>query len=226
MPKKVVVITGGSSGIGYGLAKELSECDVVILARNLSELKRSAKELGVDYEICDVTNATQIQKALNNILKKHGKVDVLVNNAGMYIDGPIEKDDPKRISQIIDVNTKGAILMTNAFVPAMLKKKKGMIVNVVSRAGITSRANQSVYNASKWALTGFTNTLQEELSPKGIRICGVYPGGVKTQLFAKAGSKYDTSHGLEVADVVRSLAFIIRESEHVEIQHLVIKHNG
>lgn len=226
MSKRVVVITGGSSGMGYGLARELSECTVVILARNVAELKKSAKELGVDYEVCDVTNATQIQKAVKSIIKKYGRIDVLVNNAGMYIDGPIEKDDPKRISQVIDVNTKGPILMTNAVVPVMLKKKKGLIVNMVSRGGITSPANQSVYNASKWAMTGFTQTMHEELSPKGIRVSGVYPGTVKTKLFSSAGSKHDTSHGLEVADVVRSLAFIIRESENVEIQHLVIKHNG
>jgi NADP-dependent 3-hydroxy acid dehydrogenase YdfG len=224
--KKVVVITGGSSGIGLALAKELSEYTVVILSRNETELKKAAKEASAEYELSDVTRISDIQRATKNILDRHGRIDILVNNAGIWIEGPLEKNNPEKISEVIDVNTKGTILMTNAVIENMLKQKSGLVVNIISRAGITAKAERSVYNASKWAITGFTQCLQDEFQSKGVRVTGIYPGYVDTKLFEKAGNPRDLAGALSVNDVVRSVAFVIRENSDVEIQHLVIKHNG
>ena len=221
--KKVIFISGGSSGFGKALAAEMAkEHQVVILARSEEETAAAAKETGCDYVLADVADGAAVQKAVKQVLSKYGRVDVLVNNAGIWIQGPLEENDPARIKTTMDVNATGTILLTHALLGAMKKAGSGRIINVISQAGLAWKKERSVYNASKWAITGFTKSLADELHGTGVTVAGFYPGPMKTALFEKAGIQKDTSKAMELADAVRAVTFIIDTPDDLEIPELGI----
>lgn len=208
--KKVIVITGGSEGLGKAIAKQLAlNHQVIICALNEDKLKATASELGCDYFVCDVTKNEQIESMVKQVLAKHKRIDVLVNNAGLWIQGSLESNQPKEIQKLFEVNALGTILFSRAVIPAMKSQKAGWILNVISQAGFYGKAERSVYNASKWAITGFTKSLEMELAKFGIKVVGLYPGMMKTHIFKKVGIEKDTSNGLEVGEVAKIVEFII-----------------
>lgn len=223
MDKKVILISGGSDGLGKALAASLAkQHDVIILANRPEETAAAAAAAGCDYVVADVTDASALVAAVVEVLAKHGHVDCLVNNAGIYLEGPFEDADPVRIKAVMEVNTLGTMYLTRAVLPAMKAARAGRIVNVVSQAGLYARAGYPVYSASKWAITGFTKSLAEELKPTGITVCGFYPGPMKTKIFEKAGVEEDMSGFIELADAVRALEFIIETPDALAIPELGI----
>lgn len=217
--KKVIVITGGNSGLGLATAKILSkEHKVVILGKNLEEVPKTAKELRCEGIICDVTSAEQIQNAFSEIIRKNKKIDCLINCAGVWIEGPIEENNPTDIRNTILVNTVGTMLTVNTLVPQLKKQKHGRIINISSRAGLNPKGERSVYNASKWAVTGFTKCLQLELAPFNISVVGFYPGFFHTNLFGKADKqKTDFSKAMPVEKVAKALAYLVETDDDLVV---------
>ena len=223
--KKVIVISGGSDGLGKEIAKRLaSEHTVIILSPDKEKLQGVANELKCDFRVCDVSNFDSIKSAIDSIGEKYGKIDCLINNAGLWIEGALEENDASKIRAVIDVNTTGSILLTKAVVPLMKVRKDGLIINVISQAGIYAKAERSVYTASKWALTGFTKSLQPELANNGIRVTGLYPGKMKTKMFEKLGLKKDMDDGLETTEVAKIVEFLLSSSKNVVFPEIGIKH--
>ena len=217
--KKVIVITGGNSGLGKATAKILAkQHHVVILGKNVKEVEKTAKELKCEGIVCDITDALQIKNAFSQIIKKYQKVDCLINCAGVWIKGPIEQNNPEEIKNAISVNTVGTILVVNSLVAQLKKQKHGRIINVSSRAGLNPRAERSVYNASKWAVTGFTKCLQLELAPFNIGVTGFYPGFFHTDLFEKAGDhKENFDKAMPVEQPAKALAYIVNTDDDLLI---------
>lgn len=192
MERKTIIISGGTDGLGKSLAKLLSPANkVVILSPTKEKLLSVSKELNCDYEECDITIDSQIKQAIKNIINKYPQIDLLINCAGIWIEGPLEENSPETIESVISVNTLGTILLTHAFLPQFKKQGAGQIVNIISMAGLTTKPDRSVYYASKWAITGFTKCLRVELEPFGITVLGAYPGKMKTAMFKKAGFEKD-----------------------------------
>lgn len=224
--EKIIVITGGSDGLGKTIALRLAENknnNVIILARNEEKLIKVAEETNLDYQLCDVTNYTSVETAVQVVLKKYGKIDVLINNAGVWLAGDLTECTYDSISNCIDVNTKGPIYMTKAVLPSMYKNKKGLIINVCSQSSFDNDDFSVVYNASKWAMRGFNRSIQKSASKKGVKVTGFYPGFMQTDLFKKAGNDYDTSTGLETEKVAKTIDFIINCDEDVIIPEFGIK---
>lgn len=209
--KKIIVITGGNSGLGKATAEILvSENDVIILGKNKKEIEKTAQELKCEGILCDVTDAEQVKNAFSQIVKKYKKVDCLINCAGVWIEGPIEQNSPEEIKKAVSVNILGTFLVANALVPQLKKQKYGRIINISSRAGLNAKSERSVYNASKWAVTGFTKCLQLELSPFNISVVGFYPGFFHTNLFEKAGKhKTDFNIAMPVEQPAKALAYLV-----------------
>lgn len=208
--QKVILISGGSEGLGYEIAKILAPKNtVVILAKNPEKLEIAAKELTCDFDACDVADYNQCETAVRNIIAKHQKIDCLINNAGIWIEGDLDNNDPQRIKEVIDVNTLGTINFSKAIIPVMKEQGSGLIINVISQAGLTHKEGRSVYYASKWAITGFTKSLQPELAKYNIKVTGLYPGGMKTKMFEKAGNVKDLANNLDPADVAKTVQFIL-----------------
>jgi len=223
MPK-VVLISGGSDGLGKAIAQKLSpDNQVVILAHNLTKLKATAEELGCDYVEAELTDFNSIQSAVDQVIAKHQKIDVLVNNAGTWVDGGLEENDPEKIKEVIDVNTTGTILLTKAVLPSLKSQKSGLIINIISQDGLCAKKNRSVYHASKWAITGFTKCLQEDLSQENIKVTGVYPGLLNTSLFQKSGVQRDLSNSLDPAEVASLIDYVINLNPNTYLPDVGIK---
>lgn len=222
--KKTIVITGGSDGLGKAIAKRLNnDNNVIIISKDEESLTKTAEEINCEYYVCDVTDYKQVNIIINEIVQKNKKIDVLVNNAGIWLAGDLTETDYERISNCIDVNTKGPIYMTKAVLPSMYENKDGLIINVCSQASFDSDDFSTVYNASKWAMRGFNRSIQKDVSKKGVKVTGFYPGFMQTDIFKKAGNDYDTSTGLEVEKVAKAIEFIINCDEDVIIPEFGIK---
>jgi len=221
---KVVLITGGSEGLGYETAKILAPGNsVIIIAENKSKLQKVAKELGCDFHICDVVDSKKVKETIKKVIDKYGRIDCLINNAGVWCEGELEKNTEAQISKTLEVNVLGLILFTKELIPQMKKQREGLIINISSQAGLYAKAERSVYTASKFAVTGFTESLQLELKKHGIRVTGVYPGKLRTQLFEKVGINKDLSDALEPVEVAKAIEFIVSLPATTVITELDIK---
>ena len=216
---KKIIITGASDGLGKAIAKELRDEELILISRNESKLKELSEELNCKYYICDLADYNQIA----NVMSQIDDVDVLINNAGVWLAGDLEENTFEKISNCIDVNTKAPIYMTKAVLPLMRKKKEGLIINVCSQSSFDNDDFSTVYNASKWAMRGFNRSIQKVLSKENIKVTGFYPGFMQTDLFKKAGNDYDTSTGLETEKVAKAIRFITECADDVIIPEFGIK---
>lgn len=222
--KKVIIVSGGSDGLGKETAKLLSKKhQVVILSPSEGKLKNVSEEIGCDYEVCDIGDHKNIQSAIKNIIKKHKKIDCLINNAGIWIEGELDSNDVSNIIEVLNVNITGMILLTKEIIPYMKNVKSGLIININSQAGLYAKKERSVYTASKWAVTGFTKSIQAELSKYGILVTGIYPGKMNTKMFEKLGINKNMNDAIEVNYVAKFIEFIISLDNKVEIPELGIK---
>lgn len=172
---KVIVITGATSGIGAVTAKYLEEKKNIVYG-----LSRSYKEDDlIKYLTCDVTDKDQVSKAIGKIIAIEGKIDVIINNAGMGISGALEFNSALEISRIIDVNLIGIVNVVQVSLP-YLRKTKGKIINIGSVASIVPIPFQSFYSITKSGVLMLSETLAMEVKPFGIKVSCVLPGDTKT----------------------------------------------
>lgn len=183
LENKVVIVTGGASGIGKHICKQLKEVGANVV---VSDLSVETEELdGVFNVKCDITKKASVDEMAKLVVEKYGKIDALVNNAGVNLprllvdfrgERPEYELNEKDFDFMVNVNQKGLFLCTQAVVRYMIKEGKGTIVNITSEAGMEGSAGQSCYSATKDAVNGFTRSWAKELGPKGIRVVGVAPG--------------------------------------------------
>ena len=182
---KTVFITGASSGIGRETAKLFQKkgWNVIATARKPDEETELNKLQNVKILRCDVTNIDSIKNAVSDGIAAFKKIDVLVNNAGIYTTNPLEKVSDETINAIVETNIKGALFTTKAILEHFRENKSGTIVNISSIAGRVTFPFQSIYHTSKWAIEGFSESLYYELKPLNIRVKIVEPGMVKTNIY-------------------------------------------
>ncbi|MCD6167997.1 MAG: 3-oxoacyl-ACP reductase FabG [Caldisericia bacterium] len=192
---KVIIITGGAGGIGKETAKLLAKegAKVVIFDINedrLTEAKKEIEKYGIVKAIkADVTDFKSVSDAVNKVYEKFGKIDVLINNAGITRDGFLSKMDLEDWNKVIAVNLTGVFNTTKAVVPYMLERGKGNIISISSVVGVYGNIGQTNYAASKAGIIGMTKTWAKELGRKGIRANAVAPGFIKTEMTAKVPEK-------------------------------------
>ena len=216
---KKIIITGASDGLGKAIARELKEKELILISKDENKLKELSNELNCKYYVCDLKDYNKIEEVVSKI----EDVDILINNAGIWLAGDLEENTFEQISNCIDVNTKAPIYMTKAVLPIMRKNKQGLIINVCSQSSFDNDDFSTVYNASKWAMRGFNRSIQRVLSKENIKVTGFYPGFMQTDLFKKAGNDYDTSTGLEVEKVAKAIRFITECDGDVIIPEFGIK---
>jgi short-subunit dehydrogenase len=222
--EKIILISGGSDGLGLATARALSQLNtVIILSPDKEKLVEIKKFFDIDYVVADVTKEKEVEKAVKDIIKKYGRIDVLINNAGIWIEGKVEENDFARMQKVFDVNVLGYMLLTQKVLPYMKKIKSGRIISVVSQAGLYPKAERSVYHASKYAVRGFIDSLAIEVAPYNISICGFYPDKMNTHFFEKAGNKKQIKNYIDVNEAVRCLQFIVETKDNLSIPELGIK---
>lgn len=185
---KVVCITGAGRGLGAALARAFAAqgASLVLASRTPPELEALAAELGAACKVpvlavpTDVRVKSEVDALIDAALGEFGQLDVMVNNAGLAIYGPVESVTPDQLDLMIDTNLKGTIYGSQAAFRVMKPRRSGLIVNISSIAGKLHLPNESAYNASKWAVNGFTGTLRLEAEPHGVKVSCVCPGGIDT----------------------------------------------
>jgi NADP-dependent 3-hydroxy acid dehydrogenase YdfG len=196
---------------------------VVILSPTKDKVKSVAGKLRCDYVVADVTDYDSLMKAVKTIVDKFDRIDCLINSAGLWIQDELDKNDAQLIEKVIKVNTLGLILTTKAVIGQMKQQKSGLIININSQSGLNPREERSVYVASKWAVTGFTRSLQPELAQYGIRVTGILPGGLKTAMFDKSGNPKDQSKMLDPKEVAELVGFLLTRNPTAVLPEIGIK---
>jgi short-subunit dehydrogenase len=186
---KVVIITGASSGIGEVTAKACAEkgAHVVLVARREEVLQNIATSLaGYDGDTlvipADVSDDDAIQHVLDAALNRFGRIDVLINNAGLGVGGYLEELDGNKLHKMIEVNLYGAIRFTQMLLPILMQQKQGTIVNISSVAGEIFAPGQAAYSATKAGLNAFSMGLRREVKQHGIHVANVMPGWTYTPM--------------------------------------------
>ena len=177
--KRVIFITGASSGIGKATAEFLSEKGFKVYGtgRNPKRAKRSYSLLPMD--VCDTES---VRKAVEGILAEEGRIDVLINNAGMGITGPIEDTPTEEMKRVFDTNFFGPIEVMKAVLPGMRERKNGLIINITSIAGYMGLPFRGVYSATKGALELITESARMELKSFGVEVTNIAPGDFATNI--------------------------------------------
>ena len=190
---KIVMVTGGAAGIGRVTAEafaregaKLAICDV-----NPETGEAAAKSLGAEasFEKVDVANETAVSEWTDQVVKRYGRIDVLVNNAGITRDALLLRMKAADWDLVMNVNLKGAFLCSRAVVRYMAQQRSGRIVNVASVVGVVGNAGQANYVASKAGLIGLTKTVAREFAARGITVNAVAPGFIETQMTAVLSEK-------------------------------------
>ena len=187
--KKTVLITGSSSGIGEATAHYFSEkgWNVVATMRNPGKRKTSLHNVkDIDIFHLDVTDQISIKKAVDYTMKKYKRIDALVNNAGFALFGPFETSTKEQVKMQFDTNVIGLLDLTREVIPIMRRQKEGTIINVSSVGGRAGFPAYSLYNATKFAVEGFSECLQYELKDFGIRVKIIEPGPIKTDFSGRS----------------------------------------
>lgn len=190
MIKETVVITGGSRGIGRACAKAFADAGyrVAIIYNNAAEaadsLIKELREQGTDAVCyrCDISSYKDVAETMSHIINRFGRIDVLVNNAGIAQIKLFTDITESDWDKMFDVNTKGVFNCCRHVVPGMVSEKKGRIINVSSMWGITGASCEVHYSASKAAVIGFTKALAQELGPSGITVNCIAPGVIATDM--------------------------------------------
>jgi NADP-dependent 3-hydroxy acid dehydrogenase YdfG len=197
---KVVVITGASSGLGEAATRRLAKdgAKLVLGARRVERLEALARELALPEGSVlktDVTDPAQVKALVDQAVKLHGRIDVLINNAGLMPHSPLERAKIAEWNQMIDVNIKGVLYGIAAALPHMQARKSGHIINVSSVAGHKVGKNNAVYSATKHAVRVISEGLRQEVKPYNIRTTIISPGAVATEL-PNSITERDVSEGI------------------------------
>lgn len=228
--KPVVLITGSSQGIGEAIAKVFAQqikgvqlALVARNARNLGKVARACAKLGATVEIfpCDVADAPEVAAMAKAVTKRFGAVDVLINNAGKFTSAPLTAMSVAEFDDLIAANLRSVFLVSRAFVPAMVKRRRGDVFNMSSIAGLAAYPGGAGYSAAKFGLTGLSKVMRAELKDKGVRVCCVYPGATASPSWK--GSGVAESRMMPAEDVARAFYDIYQLSRRTVVEEIILR---
>lgn len=226
-----ILVTGGTSGIGRCLVKRLTKDghSVVFVGRNKERGQEVSQITGAPFIEADITVAAECERVTNEYYELFSTCDVLINNAGLWTEGPLTSAPVKEIEDVFAINSISPILLTQQFVRRIEKaldagqQKGARILFINSLAGLNAKADRSVYFATKWAITGFARSLALELAPKNIGVTNVCPGYINTELFDHGGYPRDASDALDPQAVADAIAYVVDLPDGVHISEFTIK---
>jgi len=235
MTNKVILITGASSGIGAGIARELAKTDAVLLlgARREDRLAALAEELrfnGAEVEVkaLDVTDRRSVEAFATFALEKWGRIDVIVNNAGIMPLSPMASLKVDEWDQMVDVNIKGVLYGIAAVLPSMLAREAGHIINIASIGALAVSPTAAVYCATKFAVRAISDGLRQENSQ--LRVTCIHPGVVESELAgtitdptAAEAMKSYRAIALQPDAIGRAVRYAIEQPDEVDVNEIVVR---
>ena len=232
----VALVTGASSGIGEATARALADAGarLAILARRAERLERLAREIGSETLVleADVGDPEQARTAVERTVAELGRLDTLVNNAGVMLLGPIAGADTEDWRRMMGVNVLGLMYATHAALPLMKAQGSGHVVNVSSVAGRTARAGSGGYNASKWGVGAFSESLRQEVYKDKIRVTVIEPGAVATELTGhithpeakqQVQAFVQGMTPLESEDIAAAIVYAVTQPPRVNVNEILVR---
>ena len=236
---KVVVITGASSGIGEATALELAAhgARLMLGARRSDRLEDLCSRIGsgqgiAAWQACDVTKRQQVEDLVQAAVDSYGRVDVIINNAGLMPVSPLRNLHVEEWDRMVDVNIKGTLYGIAATLNRFLEQGSGHIINLSSISGHWVWPNYAVYSATKWAVRAISEGLRQEMDER-VRVTVISPGIVKTELtehitdpevIAGLGSRFDYS--LEGIDIANAIVWAMEQPPHVDVNEILVRATG
>ncbi len=230
MTNKSIIITGASKGIGRAIALKFAEngFNVAVCARkqaDLDKLKAELQQLSQNSKIltlpCDVRKKEEILAFAEQVKKEFENVDVLVNNAGIFLPGAVHNEAEGTLEQLIETNLYSAYYISRALLPAMIERKSGSIFNVSSVAGIQAYHNGGSYSISKFALLGFSKALREELKPHNIKVTSLIPGATYTDSWS--GSGLPEERFMKAEDIAQAVWDVYNLSANTVVEEILLR---
>jgi 3-oxoacyl-[acyl-carrier protein] reductase len=192
LENQVALVTGGARGIGKAISEALTTAgarvivsDIDLAAAQATAAELSQKGPGAVAVAADVSNSASVEAMMKEALQQFGRIDILINNAGITRDGLLLRMKEEDWDLVMDINLKGVYLCTKAIMRSMMKQKSGRIVNIASVVGVMGNAGQANYAASKAGVIGFTKSAAKEMAPRGINVNAVAPGFIATDMTEK-----------------------------------------
>jgi NADP-dependent 3-hydroxy acid dehydrogenase YdfG len=241
LKNQVVAITGASSGIGQATALACAKAgaSVALAARRIDRLEQLAEQILADggqaiVVQTDVGEEEQAQAFVKRTHAELGRLDVLVNNAGTMLLGPIENAPTEEWRRMIAVNVFGVLYCTHAALPLMKQQGSGHIVNISSVAGRVARAGSGVYNLTKFGIGAFSESLRQEAVPLGVRVTLIEPGAVATELpmhnrpeiLGEMAKRFEGVTPLAAEDIANAVLYAIGQPPNVSIGELLVRPSG
>jgi len=228
--QQVVIITGGRGGIGQATARKFAEAgaQIVLVARQQAALQTVADSLlAAGHEAlavaADVTDAHQVNEVIRQTQDAFGRVDILVNAAGLGILKPFLDLTEEDLDRQLQVNVKGTFLMSQAAARVMAAQKRGLIINVVGVLGRAPMANAAAYAASKYAVSGLSKVMAQDLRRMGIRTTALYLGGVDSPFWDTIDMRVQRDKMLTVEDAANAIFFAASQPDQIVLSELVLQ---
>ncbi len=235
--KRTAIITGGSRGIGRGIAEELADMgyDLLLVAKDSARLKKAAyqisanKKVNVDYFVCDIANAKKVDALYDFCVSKRIIPDLLVNNAGIFIQGTTGNAPLEKYDSIMAVNTRGMFHLTQKLLPLIKKGHDQRVIIISSTWALESsspegREDSTIYSISKWALRGWARHLRTELRKYNIGVTIIYPGAVFTDEWK--GTRTPRSKFIEPSDIGKVVRAVVSTNSKSVIEEVIIRPIG
>ena len=229
---KVAIITGASRGIGFGLAQALlnAGCCVGICSRDLTGITDAAKRLNAASErivslSVDVSNEADVQKLFDDVTRKFGPPDIVVNNAGAFDGGPVDTLSLEAWNNVVGACLTGSFLCTRAAFALMKPRRRGRILNIGSISAQRPRENSSAYTAAKFGVQGLTYATALEGRPFGISVSCLHPGNVLVERRVESGLKSDDEPMMEVDSIVRAAMTMLTMPDNVNFLEAIVLPN-
>jgi len=226
---RVVLVTGGGSGLGAAICRELAAESAIVVAADLrvggaEEVVRGINDRGgrAIALTADVGEAAQGQALVDRTLEQFGRLDVLINNAGTDVTLPLDELSIEQWDRVLRTNLRGPFLLAKAVLPTMKRRGFGHIVNIASTAARRTWPNASAYHASKWGLLGLSHALHSELRPYGIKVTAVIVGGMKTPFLLDRFPDIDVSTLQDPTVVARAVCFAVRQPQETVIPEIMV----
>lgn len=226
---RVVLVTGGAQGLGAAICRNLSAAGATVIAGDILEGKVQAlaedlRNEGWAAEAChlDVGNSESVAATFADIINRHGRCDILINNAGTDLTVSVEDMPVEQWQRILAINLTGPFLAAKAALPHMRRQGSGHIVNIVSTAAKRAWPNASAYHASKWGLLGLSHALHVEARPLGIKVTAILSGGLRTPFLLDRFPDIDVSTLQDPANVAETVRFVLLQPAETVIPEMMV----
>lgn len=230
LQKQVAIVTGAGRGIGKAIAEALAEAGahVFVAARTKSEIDIVCKSITAKNQlatpvVCDVSAEAEVIQLFNLAQDHAGQLDILINNAGVGLFGPLAEMSTADFDKVMNVNARGTYMCCREAMRLMTPRKSGTIINIASVTGFKGYANQSAYAASKHAILGMTKCLAIEAQRVGIRASAILPGGVDTEMIGDARPDLNRAELMMPQDIVDSVMYLLSLSPRASVDQIYIR---